>query len=384
MVEWKTIGEIFETRNGYTPSTSNKLFWEGGNIPWFKMEDIRDHGGILYDSYSHITEQAVKGKGLFKANSILLATSATIGEHALIMTEHLSNQRFTNFYPKSQYEQMVNMRYVYYYMFIIDDWCKQHINQGGFASVDMNGLFNLSFPVPLLSEQQRIVGILDMFTASIDNLKAQIAQRRKQYEYYRDQLLDLEGKPGVEMKTIIDLCKSCCSGGTPSTSNKEYYNGNIPWLRTQEVDWNEIYDTEIKITDEAIANSSAKLIPENCVIVAMYGATAAKVAINKIPLCTNQACCNLEICEDKALHKFVYHWLCREYLNLKAMGEGSQNNINGQKVKGYRIPVPSLSAQRRIVSVLDTFELSLRNLECQLKGREAQYEYYRNKLLTFE
>ena len=108
MVEWKEIKEVFETRNGYTPSTTNESFWEGGDIPWFKMEDIRDNGGILNDSYLHITDAAVKGKGLFKANSILLATSATIGEHALITIDHLSNQRFTNLYPKAKFEHIIN------------------------------------------------------------------------------------------------------------------------------------------------------------------------------------------------------------------------------------------------------------------------------------
>ena len=242
----------------------------------------------------------------------------------------------------------------------------------------------LLIPIPSLEEQNRIVGILDTFTASIDNLKEQIAQRRKQYEYYRDQLLDLEEKEGVEMKTIKDVCRKICSGGTPSTSKHEYYGGSIPWLRTQEVDWKEIYDTEIKITEEAIAHSSAKIIPANCVIVAMYGATAAKVAINKIPVSTNQACCNLEIDPQKALYKYVFHWLCKEYQNLKAMGEGSQNNINGQKVKDYPIPVPPLSEQQQIVDILDKFEASIQNLEAQLSQREKQYEYYRNKLLTFE
>lgn len=102
---------------------------------------------------------------------------------------------------------------------------------------------------------------------------------------------------GVEFKKIQDVCKKITSGGTPLTSRSEYYNGNIPWLRTQEVDWLEITDTSIKITEEGLKSSSANWIPANCVIVAMYGATAAKVAINKIPLTTNQACCNLEIDE---------------------------------------------------------------------------------------
>ena len=186
------LGEVFDTRNGYTPSTSNEQFWVGGTIPWFKMEDIRDNGRILHDSYLHITPTAVKGKGLFKANSIILATSATIGEHALILVDYLCNQRFTNFFPKEKYTQSIEMKYVYYYMFIIDEWCKQHVNQGGFASVEMSGLYNMSFPIPSLQEQQRIVSILDTFEDSIQNLEAQLEQREKQYEYYRNKLLTFE------------------------------------------------------------------------------------------------------------------------------------------------------------------------------------------------
>lgn len=191
-VEMKTLKEVFDTRNGYTPSTANSSFWEDGAIPWFKMEDLRDNGRLLNDSNLHITPNAIKGKGLFKANSIILATSATIGEHALITVDHLCNQRFTNFYPKKEYLAKIEMKFVYYYMFLIDKWCKQHINQGGFASVDMGGLYNLTFPIPSIVDQQRIVSILDTFEDSIRNLEEQLKLREKQYEYYRNKLLTLE------------------------------------------------------------------------------------------------------------------------------------------------------------------------------------------------
>ncbi len=189
---------------------------------------------------------------------------------------------------------------------------------------------------------------------------------------------------GVDFKEIQDICKNISSGGTPLTSKNEYYGGTIPWLRTQEVDWKDIFDTSIKITEEGLKNSSAKLIPVNCVIVAMYGATAAKVAINKIPLSTNQACCNLEIDEEQALYKYVFYWLCNEYLSLKALGEGSQSNINGQKVKKFKIPIPPLTIQEEIVRILDSFTTLEAELEAELEARRVQYKYYRDQLLCFE
>ena len=70
-VEWKKLGEVFDMRNGYTPSKANPEFWTNGNIPWFRMEDIRDKGRFLSDSSLHITKSAIKGKGLFSANSFI-------------------------------------------------------------------------------------------------------------------------------------------------------------------------------------------------------------------------------------------------------------------------------------------------------------------------
>ena len=188
-VEWKTLEDIFELRNGYTPSKANSEFWTDGTIPWFRMEDIRDKGRILSDSYLHITESAIKGKGLFKANSFILATTATIGEHALLIADSLANQQFTNLKIRKSLINNIDIKFMFYYMFVVDEFCKSHTNVSGFASVDMNALKRMAIPIPTLARQQEIVSILDTFEASITNLEAQLEQRQKQYEYYREELL---------------------------------------------------------------------------------------------------------------------------------------------------------------------------------------------------
>ena len=192
-VSWLTLGEVFETRNGYTPSKANAAFWENGTIPWFRMEDIRANGGVLKDSIQHVTPQAIKGKGLFMAGSIIMATTATIGEHALITVDALANQQFTNFRVRNSMEDKLLTKFVYYYFFVIDEWCKQNVNVSSFPSVEIERLKKQPFPIPSLAEQQRIVSILDKFealTTSIsEGLPKEIALRRKQYEYYRNQLL---------------------------------------------------------------------------------------------------------------------------------------------------------------------------------------------------
>ena len=118
-VEFKEIQELFVIKNGYTPSTANKDYWTAGTVPWFRMEDIRENGRILSKSLQQITKEAVKGNRLFPANSIIIATSATIGEHALITVPHLSNQRFTSLALKPEYADRLQIKFVFYYCFIL-------------------------------------------------------------------------------------------------------------------------------------------------------------------------------------------------------------------------------------------------------------------------
>lgn len=186
------IKDLFDTKNGYTPSTKNPDFWTDKGIPWVKMEDIRENGTVLSDSAKHITMSAVKGSKLFNANSIILATSATIGVHALVTVPHLSNQRFTNIYPKKEYENKIDMKYAYYYFFKIDRWCKEHVTLGNFAGVNMSDFYDYDFPLPPLSTQRSIVSTLDTFEQYISKLERLITLREKQYAYYREKLLTFE------------------------------------------------------------------------------------------------------------------------------------------------------------------------------------------------
>ena len=192
-LQWKTLGEIFNLKNGYTPSKANKEYWENGAIPWFRMEDIRENGGILNTSLQKVAEVAVKGGKLFPANSIIVATSATIGEHALITVPFLANQRFTVLSLKPEYADKFNIYFLYYYCFILDNWCQKNTSISSFPSVDMNGFRRFQIPIPPIEEQERIAGILDKFDTLVNSisegLPREIELRRKQYEYYREKLL---------------------------------------------------------------------------------------------------------------------------------------------------------------------------------------------------
>jgi len=158
------------------------------------MEDIRVNGRILKDAVQHISNNAVKNGKLFPENSVYISTTATIGEHALIKVKALSNQQITCLSIKQEYQSILDIKFVFYYCYVLDEWCRRNANKsGGMKIVTAEILKKFMFPIPSLVDQVRIVSILDRFDALCNDLTtglpAEIAARHKQYEYYRDKLL---------------------------------------------------------------------------------------------------------------------------------------------------------------------------------------------------
>ena len=248
--------------------------------------------------------------------------------------------------------------------------------------IHSNDMEKFEIPLPPLPVQEEIVRILDTFT----ELTAELTLRKQQYEYYRESLLNNKLQNNVLLKSVV---KKGCSGGTPRKGEEKFYlNGTVPWLRTQDVKFNEIFEIDSFITEEAVKKTSAKWIPENCVIVAISGATAGRCAINKIPTTTNQHCYNMEIDETKALYKYVYYCVCSQYEELLSRKQGARGDLNSSLILGISIPLPSLEEQQRIVDILDRFDALVNDIKtglpAEIEARQKQYEYYRDKLLTFK
>lgn len=151
----------------------------------------------------------------------------------------------------------------------------------------------------------------------------------------------------------LESVASWGSGGTPSRKHEEYYNGDILWIKTGELNNGWIYDTEEKITDEGLKKSSAKLFPPYSVLIAMYGATIGKVAILGVPATTNQACA-CAVCNQSLLYMYLFYY-CISQKNVfieKGKG-GAQPNISQIILKQHPIPLPPLSEQQRIVERIE-------------------------------
>ena len=246
-------------------------------------------------------------------------------------------------------------------------------------------------PVPPLDVQREIVRILDNFTeltaGLTAELTAELTARKKQYEYYRDKLLTVDKT--TKVVPLREVVKHSCSGGTPTKGVVEYYEkGNIPWIRTQDVRFNEIYGVDSYITEKAVEKTSAKWIPKNCVIVAISGASAGRCAINRIRATTNQHCLNLEIDPQQALYRYVFHCISCKYQELLGKKQGARGDLNSTLILDTEIPLPALIEQERLVSILDRFDALCNDLTsglpAEIAARQKQYEFYRDKLLTFK
>ena len=371
MVEWKKLGEVCKVHTGSQLNRTDML--DKGLYP--VVNGGREYSGYT-DKYNENANNITISQGGESAGYVnWINVDFWAGAHCYVV-------------EKSDY---FDKRFLYHTLKNKERDIQVSKQGAGIPGLNRDTLYKQIIPVPPLSEQQRIVGILDTFTASIDNLKEQIAQRRKQYEYYRDQLLDLEGKPGVEMKTLGEICDikgrigfrgytredQVAEGeGVVSLSPGNIENGKMTYDVCTHITWKKYYESpEIMTFDGDI-------------IFCKTGSTVGKVAmVNNLP-CEATINPQLVVLKNVSVNSsFLNNSLGSfriQSIVKRLAGVGSVPNISQEKLGNLEILLPSLQEQQRIVNILDTFEASIQNLEAQLKEREKQYEYYRNKLLTFE
>ena len=343
MVEWKKLGEVCTFNRGRTITAKNAI---DGNIPVI--------AGGQTPSYYH-NEPNRDGESITVAGSGAYAGYISYWNQPIFVSDAFTVDPTT----------LLKHKYLFYWLKY--NQAKVFATQKGAGVPHVHGkdIANFLIPIPSLDEQNRIVGILDTFTASIDNLKEQIAQRRKQYEYYRDQLLDLEGKEGVEMKTLGEILQ--VKKGDYITK-KEAKEGIFPVI---------LGGKEPAYFIDRY-NHTGKAI-----VISRSGASAGYVSFWDEPIFVTDGF--LIEPKDNVSIEYLYYLLKSKQRELHgAQKGGAIPHVTPAIIEAIDTALPDKLTQQRIVSILDTFEASIQNLEAQLSQREKQYEYYRNKLLTFE
>ena len=271
----------------------------------------------------------------------------------------------------------LNNKYLYYWMLSQKEEIAKMYRGAGIQHPSMLSVLSMSVPIPTLEEQTRIVGILDTFTSAIDNLKEQVAQRRKQYEYYRDQLLDLEGKEGVERLTLKDVCEVI--NGRAYSQPELLSEGKYRVLRVGNFFSNDSwYYSDLELENKYYCEKGDLLYA--------WSASFGPHIWEEEKVIYHYHIWKMD-CGKRLHRKFMYYWLQSDDMKKQAFTNlhgATMAHLTKALMESLQVPVPTILIQQRIVSILDTFEASIQNLEAQLKEREKQYEYYRNKLLTFE
>ena len=244
----------------------------------------------------------------------------------------------------------------------------------------------IKLPIPPLPIQQHIVEVLDTFTDAISNLEEELALREKQFEYYREHLYQFDDECSI--KTIKDISVKCFPGATPSTKKPEYWqNGTIPWMSSGETHQGQVKTIAGRITQLGYDSSSTKMVPINSIVVALagQGKTRGTVAITRMELCTNQSLCAIIPDQSMVVPEYLYFYLKGQYFNLRQVsaGDGTRGGLTLKHIESYKVPVISLARQHKIVEILDTFEAMIANIKEEIALRTKQYEYYREKLLSF-
>lgn len=384
-VEYRPIEELFTTRNGYTPSKSNSSYWANGTVPWFRMEDIRENGGILSKSLQSVHENALKKGGMFPSGSIIVATSATIGEHALINVDFLCNQRFTVLILKDEFKNLLSPKFLYYYSFVLDRWCLANTTQSSFASVDMKRFKKFEFPVPPLEIQEAIVEILDKFT----NLEA----RTLQYEYYRDSLFEALDCPRVPLGELGKFY-----GGLKGKTKNDFGSYGARYISYKNVyenisadftwpDFVQVKEGENQLSlmkGDILLTGSSENMEEAGLSSVVTEEPEEKAYLNSFSIC-------YRLNDPNILNPEFSKYLFRSRLARKQIIRTAQGvtrfNVSKKKLANVSVPIPSLEEQQRIVDILDRFDALTTSLSeglpAELAARRSQYEYYRDQLLSF-
>jgi type I restriction enzyme, S subunit len=368
--KFKKLGSVCKTGAGGTPLKSHKEYYANGTIPWIRSGEVNNKN--ITESEIKITDLGLNNSSakLFPPRTVVIAMyGATAGEVGILNFECASNQAVCGILPN---ENFIPEFLYYFFLKFKADLIAQAVGNAQ-PNISQAKIKDTLVPVISIYEQQQIVTLLDDTFEAIDQAKANIEKNiANAQELFQSKLNDIFSQKGEgwAVKKLKEVCKTG-AGGTPLKSKMEYYDGgDIPWIRSGEVNNRNIVDSEIKITQEGLDNSSAKLFPPRTVVVAMYGATAGQVGILNFECSSNQAVCGI-LPNDRFIPEFLYYKFLdfKEALVSQAVG-GAQPNISQAKIKETLIPLISIHKQKSIVKTLDNLsfktEKVIASYNCQL------------------
>ncbi|TSA39942.1 restriction endonuclease subunit S [bacterium] len=354
--------------SGGTPSTKNETYWQG-SVPWITSKWIKSRL-YLDNGEKFISDDAVRQSAttVVPRNNLIFATRVGVGKVAVNRLDLAINQDLAGVLIDSD---RCDIRFIAYQLRSgrIQNVVASHKRGATIQGITRDNLKELEINLPPLAEQRKIAGVLGVVQRAMEQQERLIALTTELKKALLHQLFTqgLQGEPQKQTEIgpvpeswVVSPAGSIAelkSGGTPSRSEKKYWvGGTIPWVKTSEVDYCTINDTEEKITSDGLANSSAKLFSVGTLLMAMYGQgiTRGKVAILGVQAATNQACAAF-FPNEQLRSKFLYYFFESQYKNLRKLGHGAnQKNLSADILKTAMVAYPvDTSEQEEIIRILE-------------------------------
>ena len=378
--EWEesTIGEQFDLYSGNTPSRLNKEHFNG-SINWISSGELKEH--YIKDSKEKISEEAAKNlkmlpKGTFVIAIYGLEAEGVRGTGSILLNNATISQACMAFSHKAE----ITNEFLY-------SWYKKHGNVIGIRYAQGTKQQNLSYDIlekfkisyPAIQEQEKLNRFISLLDKRITTQNKIIEDLKKLKSAISKQAFAQKPNGWNRLDTLFSKGKA---GGTPTSTNKEYYNGEIPFLSINDITKQGKYVryTENHLSRSGLENSSAWVVPEYSLIISMY-ASVGLVTINEVPITTSQAMFAMQL-RDKDLLDYLYYYLSYfKYRHIhKFLETGTQSNINADTVRGIMIPTYGHSRNMKIASTLQSIDAKIDNELSVLKLFNRQKNYHLSQM----
>ena len=390
-VEYVRLGDVMSIQRGASPRPiQNYLTDDEYGIPWIKIGDVSIESKYITSTKERVTKEGAAKSRFLKRGSFILSNSMSFGRPYILEIDGCIHDGWISM---CDFEKHLLPDFLYYLLrssVVQDFWISKANSGGAVTNLNSDIVRSTLIPVPPLPVQEEIVRVLDTFT----ELQAELQKRLQQYNYYRDNLLtNFTPEQAPKEYTLGEVTVDIYSGATPSKEKREYWvNGTIPWMSSGEVNLGQVYEVEGRITQLGYDKCSTKMVPEGSVVIALagQGKTRGTVAILRTSVCTNQSLAALVPQKEIVSGEYLYYYLKTQYAKLREVsaGDGTRGGLNLKMLKAYKVVIPSHKAQDQIVAILDRFDTLTNDLTsglpAEIEKRRQQYEFYRDKLLTFK
>lgn len=422
--EIKKMPQVVKWGSGGTPTASEKLYYEGGTIPWLIIGDLND--GIVTSSASMITELGLQNSSakMIPAGTLLVAMYGSIGKLGITGMDCCTNQAIA--YAKELHG--VTTEYMFYYMTMYKSELIRKGKGGTQNNISQTVLNSLYVIVPPIEEQQRIVSRIEELFSELDNCVSALQKTKDELAVYRQAVLKeaFEGKftkswrvanpsqsgirdfYSIEIKNVafkdisgdeneiklelpetwkrirLGAAYGIEVGGTPKRAHPEYWNGDINWVSSGEVHFNHIFSTDETISEEGLSHTSTNVHKPGTVMLAMIGEgkTRGQAAVLEVSAAHNQNTAAILVSETPSNPLFVYYFLLLNYDHTRRVGSGNnQKALNKERVKALRIPFPSFPEQNFIVAEIESRLSVCDQIEATVNTALQQAEAMRQSIL---